>query len=154
MTGVQTCALPISLQDQAAAWVKRARSLVRRGTVLVVDYARPTTAQLAATAWRDWLRTYRGHDRGGHYLAEPGEQDITAELALDQLPESDAVRTQSQWLHRWGITELVAEGRTAWAAASSAPTLDALLMRSRVSEAEALLDPAGLGAYVVAEWRA
>lgn len=142
------------LQDQAAAWVKRARSLVRRGTVLVVDYARPTTAQLAATAWRDWLRTYRGHDRGGHYLAEPGEQDITAELALDQLPESDAVRTQSQWLHRWGITELVAEGRTAWAAASSAPTLDALLMRSRVSEAEALLDPAGLGAYVVAEWRA
>ena len=37
--------------------------------------------------WREWLRTYRGHERGGHYLADPGAQDITAEVAVDQLPE-------------------------------------------------------------------
>ncbi len=33
------------------------------------------------------------------------------------------------------------------------PGLEAMKMRSRISEAEALLDPAGLGGFLVAEWR-
>ena len=37
-----------------------------------IDYARPTTAELAALPWRAWLRTYRGHERGGGYLADAG----------------------------------------------------------------------------------
>ena len=82
----------------------------------------------------------------------PGDQDITADVALDQLPEPDVVRSQAQFLHRWGIDELVAEGRRAWAEAAAAPDLAALAMRSRVREAEALLDPAGLGGFTVAEW--
>ena len=64
--------------------------------------------------WRAWLRTYRGHERGRHPLADPGDQDITVDVALDQLPEPDAVRTQAQFLRRWGIDELVDEGRAAW----------------------------------------
>jgi SAM-dependent MidA family methyltransferase len=140
------------LQEAAGRWLTSARALLRSGRVVVVDYARPTTAELAVRPWRDWLRTYRSHGRGGHYLANPGEQDITADLALDQLPEPDAVRTQAQFLRRWGIDELVAEGRDAWARAAAAPDLRAIAMRSRALEAEALLDPAGLGAFTVAEW--
>ena len=71
---------------------------------------------------------------------------------LDQLPEPGAVRTQVQFLRRWGIEELVAEGREAWARAAASPDLAAMTMRSRVREAEALLDPSGLGGFTVAEW--
>lgn len=142
------------LQDAGAAWVAHARSLLRRGTLLVLDYCTPTTAELADRPWREWLRTYRGHERGGHYLAAPGSQDITTEVAIDQLPAPDAVRTQSQWLQFHGIDELVAEGRAYWEAHASRPDLTAMRMRSRVSEAEALLDPSGLGAFTVLEWRA
>ena len=37
--------------------------------------------------------------------------------------------------------------------AASVADLEALRMRSRVNEAEALLDPAGLGGFTVLEWR-
>jgi SAM-dependent MidA family methyltransferase len=140
------------LQDDAAGWLAAARGIIRSGRVVVLDYVRPTTAEFATRPWREWLRTYRGHERGGHYLARPGEQDITADVALDQLPEPDAVRTQAQFLRRWGIDELAAEGRRAWARAAASPDLVAMTMRSRVREAEALLDPGGLGAFTVAEW--
>jgi len=142
------------LHDRATAWVDRARSMLSSGTVVAFDYARPTTAELASRPWREWLRTYRAHDRGGHYLAEPGAQDITIEVALDQLPPPTSVATQAEWLRRWGIDELVAEGRAAWSASAAAPDLAALAMRSRVAESEALLDSVGLGAFLVAEWRA
>jgi SAM-dependent MidA family methyltransferase len=141
------------LQDAARAWVDDARRRLRRGTLLVVDYCSPTTAQLAARPWREWLRTYRGHERGGHYLAEPGSQDVTAEVAVDQLPEPDAVRTQAQWLRLHGIDELVEEGKRHWEAHAARPDLLAVRMRSRIGEAEALLDPDGLGAFTVLEWR-
>lgn len=142
------------LFDGAAVWLAEARRLVTAGSVLVVDYAVATTVELASRPWRDWLRTYRGHELGEHYLAAPGTQDITADVALDQLPEPDAVRSQAQFLERWGIEELVEEGRQRWLAVAARPDLTALRMRSRIREAEALLDPDGLGAFTVAEWRA
>ena len=141
------------LHDVATAWVSRARDLVRHGTVVVIDYCSPTTADLAGRPWRDWLRTYRGHARGEHYLAAPGSQDITTEVAIDQLPEPDTVRSQAQWLHLHGIADLVAEGKQYWEEHAARPDLTAMRMRSRVSEAEALLDPSGLGAFTVLEWR-
>ena len=108
---------------------------------------------LAMRPWREWLRTYRAHERGGHYLADPGEQDITCEPPLDQLPVADAVRSQAQWLALHGIDDLVAEGRRLWEESAAAPDLRALRMRSRISEAEALVDPAGVGGFDVVEWR-
>ena len=102
--------------------------------------------------WRDWLRTYRGHERGDHYLVSPGSQDITAEVALDQFPDPDAVSSQVEFLQRWGIDDLVAEGERRWVAKAAAPDLGALAMRSRAIESKALLDPTGLGAFVAAEW--
>ena len=141
------------LIDRAAAFVADARRLVRAGSVVAIDYATPITAMLAGRPYRDWLRTYRNNERGDHYLAAPGTQDITIDVPIDQLPEPDAVRSQAQFLQRWGIDELVEEGKRIWEEQAARPGLEAMKMRSRVSEAEALLDPAGLGAFLVAEWR-
>ena len=141
------------LIDRAAAFVADARRLVRAGSVVAIDYATPITAMLAGRPYRDWLRTYRNNERGDHYLAAPGTQDITIDVPIDQLPEPDAVRSQAQFLQRWGIDELVEEGKRVWEEQAARPGLEAMKMRSRISEAEALLDPAGLGAFLVAEWR-
>jgi SAM-dependent MidA family methyltransferase len=118
-----------ALQDDAAEWLAQATGLVRAGRVVAVDYARSSTAEMTARPWREWLRTYRR-----------------------QLRKPDAVHTQSRFLRRWGIDELAAEGREAWARAAASPDLTAVTMRSRVREAETLLDPGGLGAFTVAEW--
>jgi hypothetical protein len=40
-----------------------------------------------------------------------------------------------------------------WDEQAARPGLEAMKMRSRVSEAEALLDQNGLGNFLVAEWR-
>jgi SAM-dependent MidA family methyltransferase len=142
------------LQAAAQAWLADALGRLERGRVVVVDYT-STTAAMAARPWREWLRTYRGHDRGGHYLAAPGSQDLTCEVALDQLTDvrpPDAVRTQAQWLALHGIDDLVEEGRRVWSERAATGDLAALRARSRIREAEALVDPAGLGSFTVAEW--
>ena len=141
------------LIDRAAAWVDDARARLRSGSVLVVDYGVASTAALAERPWRDWLRTYRGNRRGDHYLSSPGSQDITVDIAFDQLPAPDTVRTQQQFLGLLGIDELVAEGRRHWTDHAARPDLEAMRMRSRIAESEALLDPHGLGGFLVAEWR-
>jgi len=142
------------MQQSAANWLADALALVRRGRVVVFDYATSTEA-MARVPWRQWLRTYRGHERGGHYLAQPGTQDITTEVALDQLAvvqEPDTVRTQSQWLAFYGIDELVEEGRRLWRERAHRADLESLRARSRVREAEALTDPVGLGGFAALEW--
>jgi SAM-dependent MidA family methyltransferase len=142
----------VPLQIGAAAWVHEARSMLRAGTVLAFDYCTPRTAMLAAQPWRDWLRTYRGHERGAHYLRDVGMQDITTQVCVDQLPEVTVARTQSQFLQRWGIDALVEEGREAWSAAAARPDLHALRMRSRVREVESLTDVNALGGFLALEW--
>ena len=69
-------------------------------------------------------------------------------------PPPDARRrTQAEFLGAHGIDELVEEGRRTWAAPRrGARPRRADAPRSRVREAEALIDPAGLGGFTVAEW--
>lgn len=141
----------LPIQQRARDWVKAMQSQVA-GTLLAFDYCTALTAQLAAVPWREWLRTYSGHERGEHYLRNFGLQDITTQVCLDQLPTPSATRSQAQFLGRWGIDDLVAEGKAQWIAEASAPSLASLRMRSRVSEAESLCDPTGLGAFVALEW--
>lgn len=143
----------VPVQDRAHDWVRSTLGGLADGVLLVIDYGVATTAELASRPWRTWLRTYRSHAPGAHYLRDTGQQDITAEICLDQLPSADAVRTQAQFLRRWGIDELVDEGRRAWAQAASTPDLEAVRMRSRIREAEGLLDPSGLGGFLAVEWR-
>lgn len=141
------------LTERAASWIERARSSLRSGSLLVIDYGVARTGELAMRPWRDWLRTYRGNERGGHYLAQPGTQDITTDLCFDQLPEPDSLRTQAQFLELHGIASRVEEGRRYWEQHAARPDLEAMRMRSRSSEARALLDPHGLGNFLVAEYR-
>jgi SAM-dependent MidA family methyltransferase len=142
----------LPVQHAAARWVIERLERLQAGSVVVIDYATPRTEMLVGSPWRSWLRTYRGHERGSHYLSDPGAQDITLQVCVDQLPEPHQVRSQAQFLRRWGIDDLVDEGRAAWNAAATAPTVAALRMRSRIREAEALCDMNGLGGFDVLEW--
>jgi SAM-dependent MidA family methyltransferase len=144
----------LPLQRQAEEFLRSALAVVRRGRVVVVDYA-DATPSLAARPWLDWVRTYRAHGRGGHPLETPGRADITCEVALDQLARVAApatVATQADFLAEHGMGALEAEAAAAWQAGAARGDLEALRARSRVGEARALSDAAGLGAFTVAEW--
>ena len=141
----------IPLQHDAATWVGRAQEILSSGRLIVVDYA-DTTPSLAARPWREWLRTYRGQQRGTSVLDAPGEQDITCEVAVDQLPSPTSNRDQASWLRALGVDELVEEARARWHERAAVGDLEAVKARSRVSEADALTDPTGLGAFRVLEW--
>ena len=145
----------VPLQDAARAWLRDALAVAgSRGRVVVVDYV-ATTAGLAGRPQDQWVRTYRGHRHGAGMLENLGEQDVTCEVAVDQLatvrrPLLD--RSQAEWLRAWGIDELVAEGRAEWDERAQVGDLAAIKARSRISESDALLDPAGLGGFRVLEW--
>jgi SAM-dependent MidA family methyltransferase len=101
------------------------------------------------------VRTYRGHARGGGPLDDLGGQDVTCEVATDQLAlvRAPALHTtQAQWLRSHGLDDLVAEGRRVWDERAHMGDLAALTARSRLREAEGLTDPAGLGAFRVLVW--
>jgi SAM-dependent MidA family methyltransferase len=150
----QTAALGsrVPIQDAACAWVSNALSLIERGSLLLFDYCTDTTAAVAAMPWREWLRTYKDHERGGHYLLDPGSQDITAQVVLDQLPAGFSAIIQAQFLQQWGIDELVLEGKAYWEQLSGAPDVAAIKMRSRAVEQGALTDMAGLGGLTCMTW--
>jgi hypothetical protein len=101
------------------------------------------------------VRTYRAHGPGSHPLEDPGAQDVTCEVALDQLsrvrpPSAD--RPQAEFLRMHGLGELVQEARGAWQSRAAAGDLEALRSRSTLTEAAAVTDPGGLGAHRVLEW--
>ena len=143
------------VQRGTREWLSRALGLLVAGRVVVVDYA-DDTASLAARPWQEWLRTYRSHGRAGHPLEAPGTADITCEVAVDQLAvvrSPDLDRPQAEWLDSHGIDLLVEHARERWRAGAHVGDLAALAARSRVGEADALCDPAGLGAFRVLEWQ-
>jgi SAM-dependent MidA family methyltransferase len=151
----QTAALGsrVPIQDAACAWINNALSLIERGSLLLFDYCTDTTAEVAAMPWREWLRTYKDHERGGHYLLAPGSQDITAQVVLDQLPSGFNAMTQAQFLQQWGIDDLVREGAEYWENMTSKPDIAALKMRSRSNEAVALFAISSLGNFTVLEMK-
>jgi SAM-dependent MidA family methyltransferase len=150
----QTAALGsrVPIQDDASAWVHSALSAIDRGRLVLFDYCSATTSEVAAMPWREWLRTYKDHERGGHYLLAPGSQDITAQVVLDQVPTGFVAMTQAQFLQQWGIEELVLEGKEYWEKLSGAPDVAAIKMRSRATEAQSLLESGGLGGFTALEW--
>jgi SAM-dependent MidA family methyltransferase len=144
----------VPVQEAARAWLRAALDLVDRGGVVVLDYA-DDTASMAERGPGEWLRTYRDHRPGGPPLEDPGAQDITCEVAVDQLAgvrAPDRHASQADFLAALGIEALVEEGRRTWLERAHIGDLEALRARSRVREAEALCDPAGLGAFHVLEW--
>lgn len=141
----------LPVQRAATRFVVEACALVTRGHVLIFDYA-SRHASMVNQPWSNWLRTYRQHERGSHPLDAVGSQDITVEVAIDQLPAPDEVATQAQFLARWGIGDLVEAGRAQWADQASTGNLAALKARSRIREAEALCAADGLGTFMAMHW--
>jgi len=141
----------IPTQPAAQAWVEAARRLVERGRVVVVDYA-DSTPSMARRPWTEWVRTYRGHGRGSSPLSDLGGQDLTCEVAADQLPAPGTDRSQADFLRAHGIEEIVTEARQAWEERAHIGDLQALMARSRIGEAAALTDATGLGGFRVLEW--
>ena len=145
----------VPLQAAAAEWLRSALATAgSRGRVVLLDYA-TSTADLAARPADEWLRTYRSHGRGNGYLDDLGMQDVTCEVAVDQLAPIQALasdRSQAEWLRSHGLDDLVDEGRRLWTERAHVADLAAVAARSRVTEAEALCDPTGLGAFRVLEW--
>ncbi len=135
--------------ETAVNWI---RDIRERGAskILVFDYGAPTTTELAARG--GWLRTYSNHSRGSDPYVTPGSCDITTDIGFDQFPQPATLTTQAELLNSLGIKDLVAEGKTYWKANAARPNLEAMKMRSRVAEAEALCDPDGLGSWQVAIW--
>lgn len=146
----------IPWQRQAGEWVRDALGLLEAGRLVVVDYGVADTLELARRPISEWLRTYRGHEPGGPPLVSLGEADITVEVCIDQLAyaagREPTIGTQAGFLGHHGIDALVDEGRAIWAERAHLGDLTALRARSRIREAEALLEPEGLGAFLVAEW--
>jgi len=141
------------IQDAAASWVQNSLLKINHGRLLLFDYCSASTAEIALTPWREWLRTYRDQGRGTHYLSEPGSQDITAQVMLDQLPTGLSLSTQADFLKLWGIEELVNEGNAYWENMKHAPDVAAMKMRSRSTEARSLIDQTGLGAFTALSWQ-
>jgi SAM-dependent MidA family methyltransferase len=138
-------------------WIDGAGRSLRHGRMLLVDYF--VTADALLARGEGWLRTYRAHERGGAVLESPGDQDITADVVVEQVQraatrsglELASFRTQAEWLRDLGIDELVEEGRRAWSEGAARGDLAAVAGRSRVSEAAALTDARGLGSLGVIE---
>ena len=141
------------IQDAAASWVRDCLSKIDHGRLLLFDYCSASTAEIALTPWREWLRTYRDQGRGTHYLMEPGSQDITTQVMLDKLPAGFSTSTQADFLQHWGIEDLVHEGVAYWEKMKHAPDVVAMKMRSRSTELMALTDYLGLGGFNSKEWK-
>ena len=140
------------IQDAAASWVRDCLSKIDHGRLLLFDYCSVSTSEIALTPWREWLRTYRDQGRGTHYLSDPGSQDITTQVMLDQLPAEFTISTQADFLTQWGVNDLVREGSHYWESMKNAPDVAAMKMRSRAAEATSLTDSSGLGEFCAIEF--
>jgi SAM-dependent MidA family methyltransferase len=142
------------IQTAAAQWLFDVSKKMSNGKVLVFDYCSESTSEVALTPWREWLRTYKEHERGVHYLLDPGSQDITTQVMIDQITSQNPgllVTSQYEWLRNWGIDELVFVGTKYWDEHKSAPDIAALKMRSRVTEKEILETLSQEGQYSTVE---
>jgi SAM-dependent MidA family methyltransferase len=145
----------IPLQTRATRWFTNAVSRVGRGRVVCVDYAR-TTQEMAALSQEQWLRTYREHRPGTHPLRMPGRQDITCDVAVDQLVAADEaieIHSQREFLAWCGSDELRREIEAAMQQPGEGVGLAFLKAQAQRQELLALVDPAGMGGFQVFQRR-
>ncbi len=144
--------LPIQLG--ALNWIARAAECIETGWIVLIDYA-GSAQELAHRG--GWLRTYRDHSRGDDPLLCPGEADITSDVVLDPIRDAliasglkiESETMQADWLSGLGIEDEVAAGEAAWLAGAARGDLEALIGRSRATEAAMLMEPSGLGGFTV-----
>ena len=146
----------VPVPEAMREWLARVAALLRRGVVVLVDYA-DDAAGLLARGQDGWLRTYRSHGRGTDPLDAPGSQDITSDVPLEYLCDVATragfsvltVTSQEQWLRELGVDQLVVEGEATWRERAHIGDLEAVAGRSVPVEAAALTDAEGLGGHRV-----
>lgn len=144
----------LPVQVGIAEWIAGAAECIETGAMVIIDYAGNAEDLVRRGGW---LRTYRDHTRGANPLMHPGETDITSDVLLEPLRDAivaagfriESETTQAEWLLGLGIDEEVASGEAAWLAGAARGDLEALIGRSRATEAAMLTDPEGLGGFTV-----
>ena len=114
--------------------------MIDAGKVVTIDYAHDTQ-WMVNRDFSDWCRTYRSQRPGTYPLDSPGTQDITCEVAVDQLarvrpPSRD--RTQAEFLDDFGLADLVGDAREVWHGRAAIGDLGAIKARAKVQEGRAL----------------
>jgi len=103
------------------------------------------------------VRTYRAHHLGPDPLLEPGSTDITMDVdfsalaaVVEECGATVEYSSQADFLTRWGLRDRLTDLRhRELEAARGSDTMERLMFRSRVTEAETLLHPRGLGDFRV-----
>ncbi|HXF56843.1 MAG TPA: SAM-dependent methyltransferase [Actinomycetota bacterium] len=153
------CAPPLEVGEEAVVMLQglelfdRALSLLRRGYLLLVDYG-----WAGPGGRRDLVHGYRGHRAEEDVLSEPGSRDITAGVDFGAL----AARAAARGLPVWGPLPqreaLLALGFRDWQrrarrrqlrALDRGRSLEAVRAYAGRSRANLLLDPGGLGGFLV-----
>ncbi|MDG2218500.1 MAG: SAM-dependent methyltransferase [Acidimicrobiales bacterium] len=145
----------LPVHSHLAPWLVRTKARFAEAPLLAFDYG--ATASEVAGRGVGWLRAFRSHGSDTAWLATPGLYDITTDVVLEQVDAAlsiSHVETQSEFLRRHGIEDLVEEGKQVWAGSGHIADLAAVKARSRIREAESLLDPAGMGGFLALYWRA
>ena len=146
----------VEVQIAAGHWLRSALGSLRTGAVVVIDYG-DSGAGLAPRRAEGTIRTYRAHHLGPDPLLEPGATDITMDVdfsALEAVAQASGAaveyRTQAEFLTAWGLRDRLSDLRhRELQAARGEATMERLKLRSRVTEAETLLHPRGLGDFRV-----
>jgi SAM-dependent MidA family methyltransferase len=146
----------VEVQLIATEWVRDAGGCLEGGALLLFDYGE-VAENLEHRRPEGTVRTYRAHHLGPDPLAEPGATDITMDVnfsavvavAEDSGYEVELLR-QDDFLEQWGLRDLHRDLRDQeLVAAREGRSMDRLRLRSRVTEAETLLHPRGLGDFRV-----
>jgi len=146
----------VEVQLAAGEWLRCALGMLGSGAVVVIDYG-DTGGGLADRRAEGTMRTYRAHHLGPDPLLEPGATDITMDVdfsaltaAAESVGATTEYTTQAEFLTVWGLRNRLSELRHAeLGAARAGQTMERLQLRSRVTEAETLLHPRGLGDFRV-----
>lgn len=144
----------VEVQLAAANWLRTALDRLAAGAVVVIDYG-DTSDGLRPRRAQGTIRTYRAHHLGPDPLLEPGATDITMDVdfsALSEVAEEAGAAveywSQAAFLTHWGLRDRLGEIRHAeLEAARAGRTMDRLVLRNQVTEAETLLHPRGLGDF-------
>jgi SAM-dependent MidA family methyltransferase len=146
----------VEVQIAASEWVDAALARLVSGALVVIDYG-DTTEGLGPRRATGTIRTYRAHHLGPDPLLAPGGTDITMDLNFSAIADaaravgaSVTIERQDDFLDEWGLRAVLSDLRAReLELARSGDTMERLRMRSRVTEAETLLHPRGLGDFRV-----
>jgi SAM-dependent MidA family methyltransferase len=101
----------VEISPAAEAWWREAASILDCGKLLTIDYGL-TAEQFFSPERKDGtLRAYRGHRQVSNVLADPGHQDITAQVnfsALRAAGESAGLKTESLQTQTQFLTQIAA----------------------------------------------